>query len=96
MFTKPGGATLFEAINSKTPVIIKYPKVGQEIENAKFIIDKGIGVVYKTDKEFQNLLEKLVQGKLDSFIEYTKENLEDFKELIHPENIPEYIEEFVK
>ena len=46
IITKPGGATLFEAIYANTPVIVKSPKVGQEIENAKFIIDKGIGLIY--------------------------------------------------
>ena len=45
MITKSGGATLFEAISSNTPIIVKNPKVGQEIENAKFIIDKGIGII---------------------------------------------------
>ncbi len=96
MLTKPGGATLFEAINSKTPVILKYPKVGQEIENAKFIIDKGIGSVYKTDKDLQVLLEKLVKGELDSFIDYAKENLDEFMQLIHPDKIPDYLEELLK
>ncbi|WP_416361275.1 MGDG synthase family glycosyltransferase [Metaclostridioides mangenotii] len=96
MLTKPGGATLFEAINSKTPVILKYPKVGQEIENAKFIIDKGIGSVYKTDKDLQVLLEKLVKGELDSFIDYAKGNLDDFMQLIHPDKIPDYLGELLK
>ncbi len=52
MLTKPGGATIFEAIQSQTPVL-KMPKVGQEIENAKFIIDKGLGMIYSDDLDLK-------------------------------------------
>lgn len=95
ILTKPGGATLFEAISSNTPVIIKHPKVGQEIENAKFIIDKGVGMVYKLDKDFQNILSALVDGSLDDFLAYSKQNLSDLKDQIHPDEISEYINELL-
>ncbi|MDR1774720.1 MAG: galactosyldiacylglycerol synthase, partial [Clostridioides sp.] len=91
IITKPGGATLFEAINSKTPIIIKYPKVGQEIENTKFIIDKGIGLVYKNEFELENIFQDLVDGKLDEIISYLQQNLCDFRESIHPDYITTYI-----
>lgn len=55
MLTKPGGATLFEAIHSKTPIIVRLPKVGQEIENAKFIVDKGIGIIYSDEDDLKEI-----------------------------------------
>ena len=59
MITKPGGATLFEAIHLNTPVIVKLPKIGQEIENAKFIIDKGIGIIYNDENDLKVYLSKI-------------------------------------
>lgn len=43
--TKPGGITVFEAINSKTPIYALIPFLSQEIGNAKFIERNGIGLV---------------------------------------------------
>ena len=89
--TKPGGATLFEAINCDTPVIVKLPKVGQEIENAKFIIDKGIGIVYQDEFELQQHLIDLIEGELDYRVKIMKENIIDFKNNINPNSVGEYI-----
>lgn len=95
ILTKPGGATLFESIHSQTPVIVKVPKLGQEIENAKFIIDKGIGVVYSDDDDLKNIITSLPTGEFDSVIDFMQSNIKDFKESIHPENISEYISELI-
>ncbi len=61
MLTKSGGATLFEAISSNTPIIVKNPKVGQEIENAKFIRDKGIGILYDNDDDLKDIIKDLLK-----------------------------------
>ena len=95
IITKPGGATLFEAIYTNTPVIVKYPKVGQEIENAKFIIDKGIGLIYSDEKDLESIFTKIVEHKFDQLINFMKENMSELKKSIHPDKICEYICELI-
>lgn len=95
MLTKPGGATLFEAIHSNTPIIVKIPKVGQEIENSKFLIDKGLGFVYRDNKDLKDIFYKISSGEFDSFINFMKNNISDFKYFIHPDEIPNYISELI-
>lgn len=53
IITKPGGITLFEAINTTTPILTIKPFLNQEVGNAKFIEDKNIGIVYWNDKKLQ-------------------------------------------
>ena len=96
MLTKSGGATLFEAISSNTPIIVKNPKVGQEIENAKFIRDKGIGILYDNDEDLKDLIKDLLNKKLDSRVEFMDENITHFKTTIHPDKIGDYVFELLK
>ena len=95
LVTKPGGATLFEAINAQIPIIIKTPKVGQEIENSKFIIDKGIGIVYNNETELKEIFDLMVNGDLNNRINFMLENLVHVKKNINPENIGEYVMELL-
>lgn len=95
MITKPGGATLFEAIHSDTPIIVKVPKVGQEIENSKFLTDKGLGFIYKDDNDLKEIFYKLSTGDFDSILNFMKNNISNFKKNIHPDEIPEYIFELI-
>ncbi|WP_300282420.1 MGDG synthase family glycosyltransferase [Peptacetobacter sp.] len=96
MLTKPGGATLFEAIYSKTPLLVKIPKLGQEIENGKFIIDKGIGLLYSDEEDLQAILKNIASGKFDSTISFMNNNIESFRQTIQPENIALYIENILE
>lgn len=43
MLSKPGGITLFEAIFSELPILAWEPFLQQEKNNARFLLDKGIG-----------------------------------------------------
>ena len=95
MLTKPGGATLFEAIHSQTPIIVKLPKVGQEIENAKFIVDKGIGIIYNDDEDLKEIFESIVSSKFNSLIKFMLDNISEFKKTIHPEKIYDYVHELL-
>ncbi|WP_455538278.1 MGDG synthase family glycosyltransferase [Terrisporobacter sp.] len=95
MLTKSGGATLFEAISSNTPIIVKNPKVGQEIENSKFIRDKGIGILYDNDDNLKDIIMDLLDNKLDSRISFMTENITYFKTTIHPEKIGNYVFELL-
>ncbi len=95
MLTKPGGATLFEAIHSQTPIIVKLPKVGQEIENAKFIVDKGIGIIYNDDEDLKEIFESIVSSKFNSLIKFMLDNISEFKKTIHPKKIYDYVHELL-
>lgn len=95
IITKPGGATLFEAIYANTPVIVKSPKVGQEIENAKFIIDKGIGLIYNDEKDLQGIFTRIVDKEFEPLINFMKDNMSIFKKSINPDKISEYIFELI-
>ena len=96
MLTKPGGATLFEAIHSNTPLIVKIPKLGQEIENGKFIIDKGIGFIYSDEDDLEIVLKAIANGDFSSTVDFMKENMKEFKKTIHPEKIDFYLESLLK
>ena len=72
-------------------IIVKNPKVGQEIENAKFIRDKGIGILYDTDEDLKELIKDLVNKKLDSRLIFMDKNISEFKKTIHPDKIADYI-----
>jgi processive 1,2-diacylglycerol beta-glucosyltransferase len=43
--TKPGGVTVFEAINKEVPLIVLNSNIGQEIGNIEFIKKNKIGIV---------------------------------------------------
>lgn len=96
MMTKPGGATLFEAIYTKTPLMVKIPRLGQEIENGKFIIDKGIGLMYSDEKDLREILKNIASGKSDSILSFMNHNIEQFRQTIYPENIALYLERLLE
>lgn len=61
LISKPGGITLFEAINSQLPIFIIKPAIAHEIVNAGFVEQNGIGKVIwnnnsKTYDELAQLL----------------------------------------
>ena len=47
IITKAGGITMFEAINTETPMMVIDPFLEQEKSNAKFIERKGIGIIMR-------------------------------------------------
>lgn len=51
MLSKPGGITLFETIFSELPILAWEPFLQQEIENARFLVDAGIGRVVGKEAE---------------------------------------------
>ena len=89
--TKPGGATLFEAIHAQVPVIVKLPKIGQEIENARFIIDKGIGIVYNDDNDLKEIFNSLLNKSINNRVHFMIDNIINLKKTIHLDKIADYI-----
>ena len=51
IITKAGGITLFEAINSQTPIYVISPFLYQEVGNAMYIEKEGIGIINWNDNE---------------------------------------------
>lgn len=93
LITKAGGVTLFEAINSGIPVAVKKPNIGQEIYNAKFIINKNIGFVYSNEFELKRMIKNLILDNNTNFLTFAINNINEIKKEIHPISIFEYINE---
>lgn len=79
IITKPGGITLFEAIHSKAPIYVIEPFLSQEIGNAKFIENNGIGKIIWEQKEniSQDILE-LLENPMK--LKAMKENMQKIKD----------------
>lgn len=61
--TKSGGVTMFEAINSETPLFVIKPFLKQELGNALFIEDNNIGeVVWNNKKNVSEDIIKLINN----------------------------------
>ncbi len=64
IISKAGGITLFEAIYSQLPMLVICPFLEQEIENAHFIEDQGIGkVIWDKEKNFVTEIYDLINDK---------------------------------
>lgn len=87
--TKPGGATLFEAINKGIPMVLKRSMVGQEEENLKFIKDTGIGILMGKDDDLSDVVARSLSD--DNGLNQIKRNIEEVKMEIEPHKIGQYI-----
>jgi processive 1,2-diacylglycerol beta-glucosyltransferase len=87
--TKPGGATLFEAINKGVPLVLKRSKVGQEEENLRFIEEKGLGVLVEKNDDLETIIIRTLfdDAKLDRF----EKNLEEVRTEFEADKIAEYV-----
>lgn len=45
LITKPGGVTMFEAIQAELPLLLFRPFLEQEVKNGRFVGEKGLGMV---------------------------------------------------
>lgn len=86
--TKPGGVTLFEAINKGIPLVLKSTRVGQEEENVRFVVNKGLGLLIDDNDS----LEKLIMDSLGNSdnLARMKRNLEDLRMEIEPDKVGQY------
>ncbi len=87
--TKPGGATLFEAINKGVPMVLKRSMVGQEEENIKFIKDTGIGILMDKDDALEDVVLRSLSDEMN--LDQIKRNIEEVKMEIEPHKIGQYI-----
>lgn len=93
LVTKPGGATLFEAINKGIPMVLKNSNVGQEEENIQFIRDTGIGILLDEDECLEDALIKSLSD--DIKMDQIKHNIEEVRLEIQPEKVGQYVLELL-
>lgn len=81
LISKPGGITMFEALQSKTILLVLNPELKQEKDNAQFLIDNQIGKVYnKYDKydiiQFLDNKEEhqLIASNINAFLDSLDKN----------------------
>lgn len=77
IITKPGGATIFEAIESDLPLLIKSSRIGQEIFNEAFINKYGFGASFEGNHEMIEKIEALLSN--DTYAQKIIENMNKFK-----------------
>lgn len=66
---KSGGITLYEAIAAQLPLIVYKPKLGQEVENSRFIIQKGIGYVVNNQADLKRTILMALQPSIQKQLE---------------------------
>ena len=94
IITKAGGITLFEAIHSNTPIYIVYPFLSQEIGNAKFVENKGLGkVIWKKTENAIKPIIKLLNTPVE--LEIMKENMDKIKNELEPISVIDAYKESV-
>jgi processive 1,2-diacylglycerol beta-glucosyltransferase len=91
IFAKPGGATLFEAINKGIPLVLRNTKVGQEEENLRFVASKGIGILI----DDEDSIEAIVLQSLEEpgYLDAMKRNIEEIKGEMRQKDIGIYATE---
>ena len=75
--TKPGGATIFEAIESNLPILIQPSNVGQETSNKEFVERYGFGDSYLDSEEMIRKIDGLLAD--DVYSDAIKRNMRSFK-----------------
>ncbi|MCK8059979.1 MULTISPECIES: glycosyltransferase [unclassified Fusibacter] len=77
IITKPGGATIFEAIESNLPMLIQPSKVGQEVFNIEFINKYGFGETFKNQSEMISKMDLMLND--DAQFNSIISKMNDFK-----------------
>lgn len=85
IYTKPGGVTLFEAINKEIPLLIQQTTVGQEYANIEFIKNREIGIVLDQKALFADEIASIVHDDVKLF--KLKSNMYELKKEFKDEAI---------
>lgn len=95
IITKAGGITLFESINSITPMFVIKPFLMQEIGNANYIVDKEIGeVIWQNKDKVYNKIINLIND--DNRLENMQQNMRNLKSTFSKVNISKEINEMIE
>ncbi len=60
VITKPGGITVSEAINKAVPLVIPFWITGQEEENLRFLVDKGVAIGIEDNQNIEAVISILI------------------------------------
>ncbi|WMJ75997.1 MULTISPECIES: MGDG synthase family glycosyltransferase [unclassified Sedimentibacter] len=82
--TKPGGVTIFEAINKELPLIVLNSNIGQEKGNIEFIKKNKIGVVINDFENLPSILSYYANNQ--DIINYYCENIRKIKKTLNYTN----------
>lgn len=78
VITKPGGLSITEALELKTPMVLIPGNGGQENHNANFIVKNKFGIKIKTPKGLKKAIIKLINNK--DLINNMQSNLNKYEE----------------
>lgn len=78
VITKPGGLSVTEALEMKTPLILIPGNGGQENHNARFVIKNGFGLRSYTSKHLARILKKINNNP--TIIKNIYHNLKNYEE----------------
>ena len=90
ILTKPGGITIFEAVAASLPIMIYKPRLAQERENSRFLVNRGLGFCLNEKPELAaEQLDLIINsGGMLSFI---KSNMEQIKNGLDRDGLVEFL-----
>ena len=95
IISKPGGLTLFEAIHLELPMLVFSPFLEQEIKNAEFIAENGIGRVLSAEPE-ESVEEILALLWDDAALSHMERNMRRMKDTLNEEALLEILSAYEK
>ena len=94
LVTKPGGVTVFEAINKELPLVIKDTKIGQEKGNVEFIKRNNLGIVINDNEDLLKVVNEYIQNPYKAKI--ISRNIQKIRKNLKPYRVAECILNNVK
>ncbi len=93
LLTKPGGITVFEAINKELPLLVKDSGIGQEKGNVDFIKNNNLGMIINKPEDILKVIDDYMQNPNKS-MEFCK-NMQRIRKDINPKKLIDCIFENV-
>lgn len=89
LMTKPGGITVFEAINKELPLLVKDSGIGQEKGNVDFIRNNKLGLIINNTDELLDVINEYMENPNKS-IEFSQ-NMHKIRNDFNPNKVIECI-----
>ncbi len=89
LMTKPGGITVFEAINKELPLLVKDSGIGQEKGNVDFIKKNNLGMVINNADDLLEVINDYLQNP-NKNIEFSR-NMRKIRKDLSPNKVVECI-----
>jgi processive 1,2-diacylglycerol beta-glucosyltransferase len=91
LISKPGPATIWEAVSKELPIIISAKMPRQEQPNVDFVLDSGFGYIEKRPKQIIDILKRLVNNEQE--LRELKENTKKLKKTTSAYALAKYLME---